>query len=216
MSHVEPDYQPEPQPESRGMGSGMKVFLILLAVFGGLLVLCCGGFAVVVGYMGYAAKDAVSEDPAVIQSVQAEMAELDVPPSFQPTFSFKFAVPMTGQSIRVVTYEGENRANMLILAASEFLGNDPELVQSEVEDLLEQQGRGTAEIHVEEYEEREFVVRGEPATFHIGHGEDDEQRGYWKAIGVFEGKLGPTALVLVVDDETYGEEDIARLIESIH
>ena len=213
MSHVESTYPPEPQPS--GMGSGMKVFLIILAVMGGFFVLCCGGFAIFAGYLGLAVKDAVSEDPVVIQSVQAEMAELTPPAGFEPKFSLKFAVPMTGQSVRVVMFEGETPANTLILAASEFLGNDPQIIQNEVRELLEKQGRNTERIDVEAYEEREFVVRGQPTAFYVGRGTDSQDRGYWQAIGVFEGKLGPTALVVVVDEETHGEEAITQVIESI-
>ncbi|MBX3411152.1 MAG: hypothetical protein KF708_00430 [Pirellulales bacterium] len=204
-------------PAKAGMGSGMKVFLILLAVFGGLSVLCCGGFGLF-SYFAYStAVESLSQDPAKIEEVRSQIAEIAVPPDFKPEVSMNLKVPFTDQHVRFVVFTGPQEPTMLMLMSMDFAGLDAEQIRAQMEHQLEQQGRHEGKrIHVEQYEEREFVINGKPAKFYFGHGlEEGSNREAWQVVGSFEGKSGPTGLILIADQEAMSEEQITQLIESI-
>jgi len=204
-------------PPKAGMGSGMKVFLILLAVFGGLAVLCCGGIGLFSYFAATTAMEAMSQDPVKIEQVRGEIADLSIPADFKPEVSMNLKVPLTDQHIRFVVYTGPQDPTMLMLMSMSFAGLDAEQIRAQMEQQLEQQGRQKGKrIHVEQYEEREFVINGKPAKFYFGHGtEEGSDREAWQVVGSFEGKSGPTGFILIADKESMSDEQITQLIESI-
>lgn len=200
------------------MGTGMKVFLILLAVFGGLAVVCCGGFGLFGYFAATSVAEAVSEEPAKIEEVRSQIAEIAMPADFTPEVSMNFKVPFTDNHIKFVVYKGPHEPTMLMLMSMDIVGATAEQIQAQMEQQLEQQGQqhGGRKIEVEQYEEREFVIDGKPAKFYFGHGKD-EKSGVecWQVIGSFDGKAGPTGFILIADQESMPEDQITELIESI-
>lgn len=210
------DFGAAPAPKA-GMGSGMKVFLILLAVFGGLGVLCCGGIGLFGYFAATTAMEAMSDDPAKIEEIRGEIADISIPAEFKPEMSMNFKVPLTDQRIRFVVYKGPQDPTMPMLMSMNFAGLDAEQIRLQMEQQLEQQGKQkNKRINVEQYEEREFVINDKPAKFFFGHGkEEGSDHEVWQVVGSFEGKAGPTGFILIANQESMTEEQITQLIESI-
>lgn len=210
MTHVEPPHEPQ---EPRGMGTGTKVLLILLAVFGVFFLICCGG----VVYMGASLQQGFVEDPAEVRALTEELAGgIDVPPEFNPAGGMNIKIPFVDQRVKGALYEGGDNVGVLMLVSLQVLTDDPAQVQFEMENALSQQRPDNESIHVEEYEQREFVIRGQPAKFYLGRGtRRGGEQEYWQVIGAFEGAEGPTGMMLIVDAENYDEEQISQIIESI-
>ena len=79
MSFDQPETSPDAAAARKRMSTGTKILLILAIVFGGLLVLCCGGMILLGLYAQSYAKTALSDDPAAVQETAAEITQIDVP-----------------------------------------------------------------------------------------------------------------------------------------
>ena len=199
-------------PRKKGLSAGCIV-LIVLAILGGLvMLLCCGGF---VG-MGYYFRDAVSDDPAVIARVSAE---IDVPGELEPKASFKMNVPFSDRQLMTwVVYMDEATQSMLMLGTfgEAMAGMDRDEFQRGLRQSMEEQGvareENVAEWHTHE---KEITVRGEPVTFFFATGEDDSGNPRIQVTGTFQGDRGPVMVTFSGDAEKYPEERITEVIESI-
>lgn len=200
--------------QKAGMGSGLKIFLILLAVFGGFAVLCCGGAM----YFFYSIGSSVSEDPTTVEQVRAEIADIAIPPDFKPAGSMNYTLPVGDQHMKFVIYKGPQEPTMLMLMSMNIAGATAEQIQAQMEQQLERQGvqHGGHDVQVEQTEEREFVINDKPAKFFFGQGKDEKnQADCWQVVGSFEGQAGPTGFILVANKDSMTEEQITQMIESI-
>ncbi|GAB6167040.1 hypothetical protein JCM19992_30400 [Thermostilla marina] len=80
-----PEFPSQPvEPPQQGMSPGAKTLLIVLAVLGGLAVLCCGGFLLVSGWFGYKLAQSATEDPAEIVRIAQSICPHELPDGFRP------------------------------------------------------------------------------------------------------------------------------------
>jgi len=187
-----PEAMQEP-PRKKGLSCGCIV-LIVLAILGALVVLlCCGGMAGI----GYYFKDAVSDDPAVIARVTAQIVEIDVPGELKPQASFSMKVPFSDKQLMTwVVYMDEATQSTLVLGTfgKAMAGMDQDDFQQGIRQSMEEQGVG----------------REESAT-----GEDDSGNQRIQVTGTFQGDQGPVMFTFSGDAEKYPEERIIEVIESI-
>ena len=100
------DSSRRPQKAKKGMSSGIKVVIVLVCVFGGLFVLCCG-----VGiYFVSNAADSVTESPEDVIAITQDIVDIEIPGElFVPQFGmdlnlFFMQMKMVGDgSIRALT-----------------------------------------------------------------------------------------------------------------
>jgi len=212
--YVSPQAVPEP-PRKKGLSAGCIVLIVLAAIGGLVMLLCCGGFVA----MGYYFKNTVSDDPAVIARVSAEIADIDVPGELKPKASFKMNVPFSDQQLMTwVVYLDEATQSTLVLGAfgEAMAGGNPEEFQRGLRQSMEQQGVAQEESAGEwDTHEREVTVHGEPATFFFATGEDDSGKQRIQVTGTFQGDRGPVMFTFSGDAEKYPEERITEVIESI-
>jgi len=206
-------------PPRVGMSTTAKVLIILCVVFGGLLVLCCGGMALVGYKFTSEMKESMSQDPQAIAAKTEEIARIDVPAGLAPQASFDMKIPLTDQRLMVwVVYADKKSDSMLMLfAMGETLAqqNQAQMRQS-IDQSLQQQNMQQEQITVDESYTKELEINGQPATFVIqkGTGKDSQTRRI-QVSGVFQGKTGPVMLMLNVDAEKFSEEEIVKMLESI-
>ena len=104
FDNAESDYdrhERQPRKKKKGMSGGMKIFVILLSIFGGIMLLCCG-----VGvYFFLQIKKGVSDDPAVVSKVTQEIVTIEIPKEFSPVQSVVVDVPVIPK-IKMVIYQG--------------------------------------------------------------------------------------------------------------
>jgi hypothetical protein len=200
-------FQPEP-PQKRGMSSGTKVLIILLCVFGGMALLCCGG----VVYFAYKVRNAVSEDPAVVRSVANDIAEIDIPPKFEPVASMNFSMVM---KMRFAIFQTPGKTGTLMLMEMAV----PNASEEDMKQSMSQQGQGQnmRDLVVKKTETKTFKVRGKDVTFYFSEAVDEKTKApYRKVHGTFPGKDGgAVVLVLQVPEKEYNEGEAVKMIKSI-
>jgi gamma-glutamyl phosphate reductase len=128
-------------------------------------------------------------------------------------------VPIAGTRMMAlaVYVDEEHDSNMMLLMMGDaFAGQEAGMRQQLQQAMAEEQVEKQEEVEVEETYEKEFTVRGQPATFRISRGKGAESGSpRVQATGVFPGKSGPAMLMLNVDAEHYSEDDVLEMLGSI-
>lgn len=222
MDQPQPYTSPEgmPPPPRRGMSMGAKVLLILGGLFLVLIVICCGGLVVTTFWAQSYAKETFSQDPQVVRRVTAEIAEIDIPEKLRPLVSMNMKVPFTGQRMMtIVAYGDKESDSALALAAfaEAMAGQDRQQFELQLRQMLDQEGLDKQKAVVpQEVEEKEISVRGQPQKFTFIRGKDAETgKPRLEVKGTFEGKEGASFFQFSGDAETYDEQQIVKVIESI-
>jgi hypothetical protein len=219
MSMNPPPVEPEsgtPPPARRGMGTGVKVLLTLGIVFGGLLLLCCGG----IGFYVYSIGHSFTTDPAAVRQITAKIVTIDLPPQFAPVVAGdNVSIPLTGVSFSLAVYAENPAGNTIMLAA--IKGKDIEHTsQEQLERQLKQttatQPGGAKQIAVEETHQRKITVRGKPVSFTFSTGKEVQSGKPWlQASGMFQSDSGMTMFTFSGDASKYSEDQVAQIVESI-
>jgi hypothetical protein len=200
-------FQPQPPPK-QGMSTGVKVLIILLCIFGGIALLCCGGMI----YVGYKFKNAASEDPTVVKEVTKKIADIDIPPNFHPVRSIDVSFWM---KMRVVVYETKGRTGTLLLM--EF--SVPNASEQDMRQSLNQQGQGqnVRNLQIKKTETKPFKIRGQDVEFTFAEAVESKSKvAYRQVKGAFPGKeKGAVMLMLQVQEKEYNEAAVVKMIKSI-
>ena len=212
-------FDPEP-PKKKGMSTTAKVLITLGCVFGGFLLLCCGG----VMYTGYQARNAVSEDPTVVAEVTKEIAEIDIPPQFQPKVSMNMDFWFMPVKMRFVVYHTRGNTGSLTLMEfvdpnakeGEFGPRDRDQVRQQMRQ--QNQGQNVRDLDIEKSHTRRFQIRGKEVAFRFAKAVDPQTKTAFRQVrGAFPGRIKNSRVVLVLQlpEDEYNEDRVVRMIESI-
>ena len=202
----QPDaYQPPPKSNS-----GLKIFLWVVGILGGLIILSCGGC--IIGSI-VLFNNAVSEDPAQIKQVAQDITEIDVPDGYDPLFSFNMGFTMVafGQ-------EGDQSGRVLMLMAFPEGMGDEQQMRQQMDQSLREQGKdhNLRQLNVET---RTYTIRGEECSVQIMHAEMDDGSEVRQITAVFTAKDGrPAMLMLMMPEERWadgGEQEMEAMFESM-
>jgi hypothetical protein len=208
-----------PEVPKQGMSTTVKVLLIVGGIGGVLLLLCCGG----IGLFVYKAKEALQEfalttDADEIETRAGRIAQIDIPPDFEPTLGFDLGI------MRWVGYEKTPRdgSRLMLFELNGVMLQNKTFAQQrqEMEQMLKQQGSQNGgfemQIDVAERETRKVNIRGKPVEFEFNKGTTSpEGKAVRQAIGAFKTPTGVALLNLIVPEEGYDESAVVKMIESI-
>jgi hypothetical protein len=170
-------------------------------------------------------KKAITQQPAEVQTISDEITSMRVPsPPLSPTFGGRFNMPFAG------TYLGEgagfaapNQKAILIVASfSDSFG--PQFKDQLMKGLEAGSGENKQAGNEQGHEQLKDVkkskvektIRGESAVFDISEGVG--VRTGVKRIqvqGAFQGKNGPTILIIDAEEATLSREQVDDIIQSI-
>jgi hypothetical protein len=198
------------------MSGGCKVLLILGAVFGVLILLCCGG----VFSVGWYFARSMSDEPQDVRAVTERMVDIEVPAGYKPATSIDFKVPFSGKRVFAwATYVDKKNHSALVLASigEAIPEQQRQNVELEIKRSLREEGIDFGRQQ-EDWEtwERQIEVRGRKATFTFASGKDAEKdTRLLSAVGQFQGKQAPVIFMFIGEAEHCDEGQIVKIIESI-
>jgi len=207
----ENDSQPEEfsaQPK-KGMSTGVKVLLILMAVGGVCLALCCGGIF-------WAVKNSefkMTEKKEDIIAIQNEIVQITIPDSFKPQAGMSMNI--MGTSVRMAIYEEESKQGALVLMSLGIPNDGMVDMEQEFRKSMKQQNQNQRELTITKTEQREFTINGQKVKFDFAEGTDQNDKKFHQVQGVFAGNNGPAFFFLQIADESYNDEQIVKMIKSI-
>ncbi len=195
----------EPKP---GMRTGVKV-LIGCGVVGGVMALmCCGGFV----YMGSQVAGMMTDDPVKIEEIREGIADVELPEEFSPQGGLD--AEMFGMGMEMAIYEGPDSDALLLMQMKGPTGFDAKQMQQSIEQQLDQQGQNR-ELDIESTEERTITIAGAETTIEIAKGKDSEGKEMRQVTGVFQGRGGAAFVMYFSPEESWDEQRVVQLLESI-
>lgn len=218
------DGNTSPQPPKQGMGSGMKIFLILLGVGGGLMLICCGGFA----FFGYKLSQGMTVVPAEVTARTQEIAKIDIPPSYSPFMGMKLPIP--GMNINMVMYslggnpqagvEGDGALMLMEMSVPYDQAKTQNVDQQFRQGMSNNQGneKFVRQLDITESEEKEVEIRGQKVKATYATGTDKSGGGVFKQVTVlFPGKVAGNSVALLVQaaEDKWNQEEVEQMIDSI-
>lgn len=204
------DFPPESslQPK-QGMSTGVKVLLALLG-FGGLcMLLCCGG----VYYVARGTEFKVTDKKNEILEIQNEITDITIPDSFHTQGGI--SINVASSRIRMVIYEEQEQQGALVIMSLGIPNDGMVDMDKEFRDGMKRQKQNQRELTITKEEEREFTIDGEKIKFNFAEGNDENGTEFQQITGVFPGKQGAAFLFVQIATESYNEEEIVKMIESI-
>lgn len=218
-----PDRGANWQPPRQGMGCAAKLLIFMGVVLLGLLLLCC-----CTGIAGWRyVATAFTDDPAAIEQTRQEIGQIDIPNSMRPVGGMSLRMPFSNDVLFMGAFYGDQTGEkdkggsvLMLMATGNILDQQAqEAIRRSFKESLEKQGtRPDEERPLQERREEKIVrqIRGQPAEFRLIQGKDPETKvARIQVIGTFQGKSGPTMLMMDVDAQKISEEEVRAMIDSI-
>ncbi len=198
-------------PQKSGMSTGMKVLILLLCLGGGCMLLCCGGIVYIWSQIEW-----TQGDPVAAARAAAEIASIDVPDQFQPTDSMKMEFPFGLMRMKVVSYKSTAGEGGLVLTEMQIANVPLQEQEAQFRQQLREQGIDDRQLVVKESKSRTFKIRGRQVTFLFAQAKDAQSGAAFRQVsGTFPGKEGTAFLLLQIEEKSYDEEAVVKMIKSI-
>jgi hypothetical protein len=210
-----PTFSAQP-PQKKGCGIWTFLGVGCLVV-----VLICAG---IIGGGTYWVKQnvTITEAPAEVTATASQVADIEPPEGFKPTFGMSFKIPFYGDmKMAAWTNADEPHSMLFVMQIPGINQQDPEAALAEAKKQMEQSGQrqGQDEFISTEKKAEKVTVRGKPATLSIarGHFKSAPDKPYVQSLLLFEGKAGTGFLMMAVPggDDGWTDDDIKEFVESI-
>ncbi len=159
------------------------------------------------------------ETPAEVDAMTKEIVDIQIPAEFTGKVGFKFE--MFGVGMKMVAYEG-NTANsaLLIMESKQPGGASAEEQFDQFQIQMEQQGQGEEfdleDLSESETETKTLTVLGNPVDFKFTKGKSQKDGQELRQVSGVISKDGAALIIMVqMPEESYNEEEIVTMIESI-
>lgn len=195
-----------PTNRSRGVMLGLGIGC------GVLLLLCCGGVAMLIWLF----RSSTNQDPAAVRRIAAEIAEVPLPPEFEPKFSIDMWFGFKGERLKGAVFESKKQGVFMMGTYS------AQMSDAEGEQLMEQMsgnfrmqdGGANEKLDIIESKTVKLSMRGKPASFKFAKVENTETKvRFWQVAGTFQGKQGPAMIKMIVPLGEYSDKDIMHMLE---
>jgi hypothetical protein len=220
VQHYQPAAVTPPPPP--GMSTGVKILLGCGIGCGVMLLLCCGGIVGMSWFSYSLLNRSISRDPAEIQAISAQVAEIDIPPGLTPLASFDVKIPIVDQTfLKAAVYSDEPQEQILAIGefAESFTAVDEKTLREQIDRALtnNEHRESKEDFIVDETHTRELTIREHPAQFRIEEGHTKKtERKLIRAMGEFQGHQGVGLLFLQLDGEEYHLDQVEKILDSIH
>jgi len=191
------------------MSRGLKIALVVLAV---ILFCCCvaGLGATLLGARLFGR--AIITDPGRAEAIGHEIAEYELPPGYDEMFAMN-VVGIKMVAIGPTTPTPESMVIMLMQFPASLEISREEMERQMEQALARQTGLGSAEMRVVGQEQ--VTIKGEPVTLTIREGAAEDGRRLRQATGLFQGRGGPTMLMVMGEATAWDQPLLDRFIASI-
>jgi hypothetical protein len=194
-----------------------KTTKTVLIIIGSVLLLCICAASVIAATGLWSFRNIVrwadtntSEEPEEVMRVGSEIAEFDVPEGFGSPYGMHFG------DITSIGYVSQSKNTHLLL--TQF----PEGTYINVEEMLKLIGQYSSDPNISWYdaqttliEEKPVTIRRQETTLSINEGTSSDGITYRSAIATFQGRGGPSLLMIAGPIEEWDIEMVEAFIASI-
>jgi hypothetical protein len=195
-----------PTPAKKSSGCGKVILIVGGLMF--LLMLVCGGG---IGFFAYSFWPKIATQPAEVTAISKEILDLDIPEGYFP----KKAISMNNfmMAVRMATYQQTDGKGSLVVGNFQLKVGKPD--QSQKPDLTGSDD-DSKKLTIGETEIKEFPVHGKQVPFRFSDAVEDGSNEKYRVVEAEFGDAGLTTfLKLSVPEDSYDEEVVVKMIESI-
>jgi len=191
------------------MSRGLKITLVIVAI---ALFLCCVGGLGVTLLGARLFGRAIITDPDRAEAVGREIAGYDLPPGYDEMFAMDvMGIKMVAIGPTALT------SDFMVIMLMQFPAG-MEISREEMERQMEQAlarqtGLGRADMRVVGQEQA--IIKGEPVTLTVREGTTEDGGQLRQVSGLFQGKSGPTMLMVMGEAAAWDQPMLDRFIASI-
>ena len=186
---------------------------IILGVVAGVLILICvcscAGIFFFMRSAGQFLEQSTVTNPAEVAVVANSISEYELPAGF----SEQFAMNLFGFSIVAFTDQTEQMFIML-MQFPEMAGLDQAEMERQMREAVQGQA-GTGEIQVETVEQTTAIIRDQEVQLTISEGTDSEGTSVRQVTGLFQGRGGPTLLMIFGPTQNWDQSAVEDFLASL-
>ncbi|MEM7111486.1 MAG: hypothetical protein AAF614_03585 [Chloroflexota bacterium] len=189
---------------------------IVLAVLGGLFVLCCC-LAVAAAVIIPVASErflegSISENPEEAAEAGQGIVDYELPAGYAEEASFG----LFGMNMVIIASEGAADMVIMLMQLPAGLPMDEAQMREQMQDALIQQGRDRANVDFEIVKTEQGVVNGEPTVFTTLEGTDANGERVRQLTSVFTAKNGSGAMLMIMGNgDRWDETAVNQFLASI-
>lgn len=194
------------------MSRNTKIILAIIVI---LILLClcgCGVVFFMFRSIGTMLEQSVVTDPASVASISETIADYEVPAGYQEAFGmnlFGFSIVALG------TGEGEGQPDNLIMLMQ--IPSYMNMSEADLEQQLHQalEGQTNQDVQLSVIDEMITTIRDQEVVLTISEGADSDGQQIRQLMGLFQGKGGPTMLMIIGPTQGWDQATIDQFIQSI-
>lgn len=185
-----------------------------LGVAGGVILLCLCGCVLSVVFFQMAGRffeQALVMDPAEAAEIGGSIADYDLPPGYSEQFGMDF---FGFSLVAIMSGQQPEDGIIMMMQFPQFANMDQAEMERQMQDAVQQQ-MDTRDMQLEPVDQVTKVIRDQEVTLTISEGTDSEGNDIRQLTGVFQGKGGPTVLMILGSIQTWDQAAIDSFIDSI-
>jgi hypothetical protein len=186
-----------------------KKLLIGFVVVGGLCLCIAAAAWLTIRELGERTEKMVNGDPTSVAQIKKDMVDFDIPPGYEERAMNVFVYDIIILDPDISSNSG---SMIMLMQYKSLIPANPSQIEQQMRQSAQQQGVAGAQMHFVETLEKE--IRGETVEITVSEG-DYEGFTMRQWMAVFEGKNGPTILMVQGPVDEWNDELLDDFVESI-
>jgi hypothetical protein len=194
------------------MSRNTKIVLIIVGI---LVVLClCGCILAFVALqsVGSFMEQSMVTDPAEVQQIGTKIADYEMPPGYSQEFGMSF---FGFDLVGLASGDEQNGVLIFMMQFPTWANMDEAQMEQQLRQSIERE-TNTGNLNFREVSQSTVTIRDQQVTLTTREGTNDEGVTLRQVMGLFQGKGGPTMLMIMGNTENWDQAAIDAFIASIH
>jgi hypothetical protein len=195
------------------MSRNTKIILTIVVI---LLLLClcgCGLIFFIFQSLGTMLEQSMVTDPAGVANISESIADYELPAGYQEAFGMN----LFGFSIVALVkgdLQGDADNLIMLMQIPAYMNMSEADMEQQLRQALERQ-TNTGDMQLTVVDQTTVTIRDQQVVLTISEGTDNEGEQIRQAMGLFQGKGGPTMLMIIGPTQSWDQAAIDQFLESI-
>lgn len=194
------------------MSRNTKIVLIIVGVLVALCLCGCVLAFVALQSVGSFMEQSMVTDPAQVQQIGAKIADYETPPGYSQEFGMSiFGFDLVG----LTSGDEQNGVLIFIMQFPAWANMDEAQMEQQMQQSIGRE-TNTQDLNLEVVDQSTVTIRDQQVMLTTREGTNKEGVTVRQVTGFFQGKGGPTMLMIMGNTEKWDQAAIDAFIASIH
>lgn len=194
------------------MSRNTKIVLVIVGVLVALCLCGCVLAFVALQSVGSFMEQSMVTDPAQVQQIGAKIADYEAPPGYSQEFGMSiFGFDLVG----LTSGDEQNGVLIFIMQFPAWANMDEAQMEQQMQQSIRRE-TNTQDLNLEVVDQSTVTIRDQQVMLTTREGTNKEGVTVRQVTGFFQGKGGPTMLMIMGSTEKWDQAAIEAFIASIH